>query len=104
MALFDLSENALVDERKAYAKTVKAEREEVRLSGRYQCLKATIGEIEHGKTVHFVTSGAWSMHGRNVRLRMGLPPVTKNPLEQSLRSWLFARPVRPGADGAAARC
>ena len=28
---------------------------------------------------------------RNVRLQMGLPPVAKNSLEQSLRSWLCAR-------------
>ena len=29
--------------------------------------------------------------GRNVRLRMGLPPVATKPLEQSLRVWLIAR-------------
>lgn len=58
MALFDLTETALVEERKANARAVLTQNEEVRLSGRYPCLKSTIGDIEHGKTVHFVTSGA----------------------------------------------
>lgn len=66
MALFDTSEEAVAEalelEKKADAIKVASEREQIRLSGRYQCLLSTIGEIEHDKTTHFITSGAWSMH------------------------------------------
>ena len=64
MALFDIDEdptplNAKADGIKVDTET---EEEQLRLSGKYQALTTTIGEIEHGKTTHFVTSGAWSMH------------------------------------------
>ena len=66
VALFDTSEEAIAEalelEKKAHAIKVASEREQIKLSGRYQCLQSTLGEIEHDKTTHFITSGAWSMH------------------------------------------